>query len=346
MLAPRPWAPKRLGDNTQLARLPCPFGILLDGDQNARQLTVTRYQMKILLAIDQSASGEQVLAEVDQRPWPVGASIRVVHALELAHSPMFTEVAEALEKNAKRVLERATERLRARGLAAEGIVLRGEPKAAILEQASTWPADLIIVGAHGASAVERFLIGSVSLGLLRHAPCSVEVVRVSIRRNAQEYTARYNEKYKVLLAVDGSKGSALAAEAVAGLPWPAWTEIRILSALELQLSFFRSAFEIPALDPTHLQSEREQAMLRAQQAVGEAREIVEPTGLKISESISVLLEPPKQIIVEEATEWNANLIVLGSHGLRGLDRFLLGSTSEAVATHAQCPVYVVREKKL
>ena len=83
-------------------------------------------------------------------------------------------------------------------------------------------------------------------------------------------------------------------------------------------------------------------MQRSQQAVRGALEVLEEVGLKTSESISVLSEPPKQIIVEEAAEWNAGLIVLGSHGRRGVDRLLLGSTSEAVAAHAGCSVRVVR----
>ena len=51
---------------------------------------------------------------------------------------------------------------------------------------------------------------------------------------------------------------------------------------------------------------------------------------------------PKEIILQEAAEWPADLIVLGSHGNSGLTRFLLGSTSEAVATHAPCSVEVIR----
>jgi nucleotide-binding universal stress UspA family protein len=302
-------------------------------------------RMRILVAIDQSTLSEQVLAEVEDHAWPTGTFIRVANALELNHSPMFTAVAEALEHNGKHVLERGAARLRARGLAAEGVILHGEPKTAILEQAKTWPADLIIVGAHGAGVIERFLLGSVSQAVLRHAPCSVEIVRPRIRRNAGASGEGYTESYKVLLAVDGSKGAEAAAEVVAKIPWPAWTEVRVLSALELRLGFFRAAFEIPALDPSHLEPQKEEAMLRAQQAVGTAAAILEPTGLKLTESISILLRPPKQIILEEATEWKANLIVLGSHGLRGLDRFLLGSTSETVATHAPCSVLVVRETK-
>lgn len=49
-------------------------------------------------------------------------------------------------------------------------------------------------------------------------------------------------------------------------------------------------------------------------------------------------------IVNEAERWNARMVVLGSHGRRGFDRFTLGSVSEHVALHAPCSVEVIRER--
>ena len=52
----------------------------------------------------------------------------------------------------------------------------------------------------------------------------------------------------------------------------------------------------------------------------------------------------KNAILAEAAEWGADLIVLGSHGRRGFDRFQLGSVSEAIAMHAQCSVEIIRKR--
>jgi nucleotide-binding universal stress UspA family protein len=52
---------------------------------------------------------------------------------------------------------------------------------------------------------------------------------------------------------------------------------------------------------------------------------------------------PKELILQDADEWGADLIVCGSHGRRGLSRFLLGSVSEAIATHAKCSVEIIRQ---
>jgi nucleotide-binding universal stress UspA family protein len=53
----------------------------------------------------------------------------------------------------------------------------------------------------------------------------------------------------------------------------------------------------------------------------------------------------RNVILDEAEKWDADLIVLGSHGYGGLQRFLLGSVSHAVATHAHCSVEIVRRKE-
>ncbi len=104
----------------------------------------------------------------------------------------------------------------------------------------------------------------------------------------------------------------------------------------------------PCLEPplrgltTRLELQRAEAMKRAEEAVASAVEILSKTFPKISESISVLLNGPKAVIIDEAEKWGADLIVVGSHGHHGIERFLLGSVSEGVALHAKCSVEVIR----
>ena len=87
---------------------------------------------------------------------------------------------------------------------------------------------------------------------------------------------------------------------------------------------------------------REHAVQKAENAITEARKKLSDAGLKTSEFLSVLLEDPKQAILDEAKECGADLIVVGSHGRRGFQNFLLGSVSEAVAMHAECSVDIIR----
>ena len=65
-------------------------------------------------------------------------------------------------------------------------------------------------------------------------------------------------------------------------------------------------------------------------------------GFTLSSSEATPIGDPRAFILDAAKTWAADLIVLGSHGRHGLERFLLGSVSEAVAVHAHCSVEIVR----
>jgi nucleotide-binding universal stress UspA family protein len=290
--------------------------------------------MKILLAVDASQASQAAIDEVAARPWPAGSQVEVLTVIEVCEPWALSSVVQELQFVSNKLVEDATSRLQSRGLNVSPAVAQGDPKTAILDHAARFGADLIVVGAHGMGAVERFLLGSVSRALLRHAHCSIEIVRKSATRTGAGL--------KVLLAVDGSEGSRCAAESLATRPWPAGTEVRVLSAVELGISALQAAFEIPALDAKHLETQRAAAMARTENTIDSARKLLEAAGLRTSQAISVLVASPKEIILEEASAWPADLIVLGSHGSSRLTRFLLGSTSEAVATHAACSVAVIR----
>ncbi len=288
--------------------------------------------MKILLAIDASPASKVALEAVAKRPWPAGSRIEALTVINSLEPWALGVIVEEMKAHAHQLVDGAAMHLHLQGLAAEGAVGDGDPKHVILEHAAAMGADLIVVGAYGMSALEQFFLGSVSKAVLRFAPCSVAIARES------------GGGSRVLLAVDGSEGSQLAVQAVAARPWPAGTEIRVLSAVELGMSALQAAFEIPALDATRLEAQRAAAMKRTEEAIDSARKTLEAAGLKTSESISVLSQAPKEIILQEAAAWPADWIVLGSHGSSGLSRFLIGSTSETVATHAACSVEVVRKK--
>jgi len=148
---------------------------------------------------------------------------------------------------------------------------------------------------------------------------------------------------RILLATDGSEGAESAAHSIAERPWADGTEVRIMSCVELSTTLAQ-AFEPPFLASEVMQQARENAMLRAQNAIGIVRNVIASANLATSDTVSVLVEKPAQVILQEAERWGADLIVVGSHGRRGWNRFWLGSVSEAVATHAKCSVEVVRPR--
>jgi nucleotide-binding universal stress UspA family protein len=272
--------------------------------------------------------------EVAARPWPPKSCVEVLNVVEPAHLWTVSQSAEqALELSAG-LVNRAAEELRSAGLEASGVSLRGDAKRVILERAEETKSDFVFVGSHGSSVLTRFLVGNVAAAIARHAPCSVEIVRM---RDGKPPGVR-----KILLAADGSEFSERAAQSIAERPWEAGTEVRVLSVVELALGTAQALFEPPYVDSEQFESLREEAMKRAQDAVTSAVEILSKAFPRVEESISVLLDGPKAVVIGEADRSGADLIVVGSHGHRGIERFVLGSVSEGVALHAHCSVEVIR----
>jgi nucleotide-binding universal stress UspA family protein len=143
--------------------------------------------MKILLAVDGSESSENAVQAVASRPWPLGTTVRVLSvieaklllAAEFGYDPgLSRETAlQEMTKRAEALTTRVADSLHATGLSADRIVRVGDPREKIVNEAKQWPADLIVVGSHGDTGVRRWLLGSVAQSVVRHAPCSVEVVR-------------------------------------------------------------------------------------------------------------------------------------------------------------------------
>ena len=147
---------------------------------------------------------------------------------------------------------------------------------------------------------------------------------------------------KILLATDGSECSKAAVNSVAERPWPKGSEMMIISAMETP---FTPTTETWALPDSYYRELERVAKEQAEAAVNYAIERFSsgnPSGLEITTKI--ISGPAREIILDEAEKWAADLIVLGSHGYRGWQRFLLGSVSHAVATHAHCSVEIVRQK--
>jgi len=290
--------------------------------------------MKLLVAVDHSETSQAVLKEVAARPWPVKTCVEVLNVVEPTHMWTFSQTAEEVLRRSADLVHRAAEDLRAWDLEVGGVTLKGDAKRMILDRAKEMNADFVFVGSQGVSALTHFLLGNVASAVVSHAPCSVEIVR------AKE--GKLPGVHKILLATDGSEFSERAARSVAERPWAAGTEIEVMSVVELHLGAAQALLEPPYVDNQQLELQRQEAMKRAEDAVASAVEILSKVFPKVSESISVLLEGPKAVIIDEAGKWGADLIVVGSHGHRGIERFLLGSVSEGVAMHAHCSVEVIR----
>jgi nucleotide-binding universal stress UspA family protein len=142
---------------------------------------------------------------------------------------------------------------------------------------------------------------------------------------------------KVILAIDDLKSGASALDALFGLGPPKDVEVVVVHVLEapslLVAREMRSKHrELKAL---WYQSEEQ-----AEEAVEKAARLLRMYGFRVKTLVD--RGDPKSRIIELATKEKADLIVLGTHGRRGVNRFLMGSVSEAVSRYAPCSVEIAR----
>jgi len=145
------------------------------------------------------------------------------------------------------------------------------------------------------------------------------------------------------LAVDRSPCSDAAVREVVDRFVPADTEVRVVHAVEWMREM-PSSFQYgqgPSAAHDVVES-RNRSFERAEWLVSKVARELESAGFRVS--VSTPDADPRHGIIDEARRWEADLVVLGSHGRRGVERFLLGSVAEAVLRHAPCSVQIVRER--
>ena len=145
--------------------------------------------MKILLAIDDSKFSDAVIAATIIEAKAQQGEVRVLYVVEPmplyvdGGSPNLSDVIlKAEREHAEAITEKVVERLRAARVKATSAIETGNPKSMIVDVARDWGADLVIVGSRGRTGLDRFLMGSVSEAVARHAPCSVQIVRIAKAR--------------------------------------------------------------------------------------------------------------------------------------------------------------------
>jgi nucleotide-binding universal stress UspA family protein len=143
---------------------------------------------------------------------------------------------------------------------------------------------------------------------------------------------------KILVAVDGSSYSQAALEEVARRPWPAGTEVEVLSVAH-PVPFIPDPIMFGAA--AHMHTAREEGE-RAARDLEKSTSGLRQKAPELHVSGELREGSPKEAILKEAEAWGADLIVVGSHGRGAAGRFLLGSVSQAVVLHAPCSVEVVR----
>ncbi len=217
------------------------------------------------------------------------------------------------------------------GLGVERHLVRNATLDAYREFLVATRADLVVLATHGRTGVSRMLLGSFAERFLRYAPCPALVCR----RTASSAPAEGFAPRRILAPTDFSPNSRPALEWASGLARSFGAQARLFHVIEYEPGLYGLSRDISGT--WHEYEERV-----TQDFMARFREFVEQESEGFSADMSIRKGRPIDRILEEVGEFGADLVVVGTHGRTGWDRFLLGSTAEQVVRRAPCPVLVVR----
>lgn len=213
----------------------------------------------------------------------------------------------------------------------ESFAAADSPAWGVLSKATEWKADLVALGSHGRSVLERFFLGSVSQKIAAEAPCSVRISRP--RKNP------HHSRTRVVVAVDGSQDSMAAVRAIASRVWPEFSEFRIVAVMDVRLE---TAIAWPESVASQWVREEDTASKDALLRMLEhSSKVLSDAGLSVETEL--LKGDPKHELLAHAEQWEADTIFLGARGLHHGGRLALGTMASAVAGRAHCSVEIVRK---
>jgi len=149
---------------------------------------------------------------------------------------------------------------------------------------------------------------------------------------------------KIVLAIDGSDFSKVAIDELAAMPLPAGTEIFIINVFENPMIAAPGALPLGGTLGNYYEEAVSNTRKLAEDIVNDASKSPKESNDALSITTAVVNGLPKSAILEKAEAFDADLIVVGSQGHGAFSRFLLGSVSQSLATHADCSVMIVRKR--
>lgn len=277
----------------------------------------------VVVGVDGRRSSQDAVVWAARAAAARDAELRIVHAVGYAAIAAWSaDMGETLERAGEMLLAEEAERARA---AAPDLTVTTEIAhemvgRALAKQAAE--ADLLVVGTHRLSLAERLFTGSLAYQAVAGSPCPVAVVP---RLPAEDAT-------RVVVGVDGSEDSRHAVATAAAEAERIGGRLEVVHAWEHPSVYVRVEYLPSAVDPSYQENAR---VVLAQSVAGLAQSHPD---LQVEQVL--VQDQPATALLDRAE--GAALLVVGSRGLHGIERMLLGSVSHSVVLHAQCPVLVTR----
>jgi nucleotide-binding universal stress UspA family protein len=281
---------------------------------------------RILVGVDDSDASREAVAFASRLAAEHGGELIVCHSVnwlpivaQIASAGAFVDtgpIVNELKVQGEALLDRAIGAAACAGVQAQRLALEGEPAKEILEQAAAAKCSVIVMGAHSRRGLERLFVGSTTEAVLRGGTIPVLTVHPGTRLTAPGTRCIQ----RIVAGVDESEPSDAALQTLLDLP-----------AEDRQHVIFYS-----------VAGESEDEQNQAHRVIGKAVGLANARG--IFAKGRVISGQPDDALIAAAQHQAADLIVLGSHGRHGLERFLLGSIAEGVVRKSPVPVLVVRTR--
>jgi nucleotide-binding universal stress UspA family protein len=281
----------------------------------------------ILVAFDGSEFSRAALDEASNWIKRHGGKVIMVHAVyfdeeEFVIAPEQREKRFEVGRNiCYQTMENVSNKF---NIQVESIICEGEPPDVIIDIAKEKKIELISMGTYGSKGLKKLIMGSVTSMVILNAPCDVMVVK----RLSSECKGEYKS---ILVPFDGSQFSKKALERACDLSKVDPAEITVLYVIpryEEMIEFFMT------------DSIRKAMFDEANRILDVAKEIAKTRGVTVSATIKE--GHAGDNIIETAEMLKNDLIIIGTYGWKGVNRAIMGSTTERVIMNASCPVLVVR----
>lgn len=283
----------------------------------------------IVVGYDESLSSKAALKEASRWVKVHGGKLLLIHAVFFDQEE-FAILPSQMEKRFEfgaNVCRKAKQDLHAEfGLngSVESYVCEGEPPDVIVETAETNKADLIALGTYGRKGLKRVLMGSVTSQVILNSPCDVLVVN-------KECTSCTGTYHSLLVPFDGSDTSKRALIRACELSRIDGGEITVLYVIpryEEMVNFYKSEAITKSL------------FQEAEKIANAAKKLASEHGVQIKAVVQEGHASEKT--VEIAEKFKSDLIVMGTHGWRGMNKAIMGSTAERIIANAARPILIVR----
>jgi nucleotide-binding universal stress UspA family protein len=290
-------------------------------------------RMRVLYATDGGRAARDAGRLLDRLGRRDGVEVTVVSVADLEGVGSGAElderqpIIERSRAKASETVRAATAELAAAGFVVEGKVAEGDPTAEILKAVEHDPHEITLLGAGNKTWLGRLLHGSTSTQVLHSSPTAVLIV----------HQAAPEGSVRVIVGDDGSEGARLAEQLLIELADPSRCWVTVLGVVTLvDLAVVP---EVAELDPASIPTDSVEVGEMESRRIADVRQRVQRTAATLTEAgfraeAKAVVGHPAEEILKTAHVTEFALVVIGSRGLGGVGRALLGSVSDEVRRHS------------